>query len=106
MATLEPRVTVKLFIGAKVTPELRVHLAQSHLWKEATIVSAAEKGILVQTHFHNNTYIGLYVEEEYLTLPAIHDLQLAIRQQLSNYCPKVHAVNQLPLYIFPQMFVN
>jgi hypothetical protein len=104
--TVGSHVIVKLFIGCAVTPEVKMHLTQSNSWKQANIMRGREEGILSQTHFHQHSYIGLYADEQHLTLAEVRSLQHLIQQQLSAYCPKMSGINKLPLYIFPQFFVS
>ncbi len=102
---LDSRVTVRLFVGCAVTPEVRVHLQNSMAWKQASILRSTEEDVLLETHFQNKTYIGLYADERFLTLHQVRQKQQKIRNQLYDYCSKLAGIDRIPIYVFPQIFV-
>lgn len=104
-STVDSRVTVKLFIGISITPDLKLQLSQSSAWKEAKIVNSTDPFYLIETNFHNKTYIGLFSSEQQLSLTQLKGIQQHIREQLHHYCPKFPGIDKLPLFIFPQLFV-
>lgn len=103
---LDSRVTVKIFIGFNVNPEIRANLMHSLGWKEAGILRATDQNQLIETSFHNKSYIGLYGDEKQLTLSYIHEIQELLRAQLREYCPKLVGIEKLAIYVFPQIFVS
>jgi len=103
---LDSRVTVRLFIGCAVNPELRINLTHSLPWKQASIMRATDQDLLLETHFQNKSYIGLYVDDQQFTLQQIRKDQQKIREQLLIYCPKLTGIDKLPIYVFPQIFVS
>lgn len=102
---LDSRVTVRLFIGCAVSPELKVHLQHSMAWKQASILRSTEQDVLLETHFQNKSYLGLYADERFLTLHQVRQKQQKIRTQLYEYCPKLVGIDKIPIYVFPQIFV-
>ncbi|MFA6916574.1 MAG: hypothetical protein WC222_09270 [Parachlamydiales bacterium] len=104
--TLDSRVTVKIFIGFLVNPELKANLAHSLGWKEAAILRATDQNQLLETSYHNKSYIGFYGDDKLLTLAYIHDIQNLLRTQLHEYCPKLIGVEKMPIFVFPQIFVS
>lgn len=104
--TIESKVSVKLFIGCCVTPELKNHLSQSNEWKQASIMRATDQDVLTETHFQNKLYIGLYADDLFLTMHEIHAVHKKIIEQIHLYCPKLARSDKLPVFIFPQIFVT
>jgi hypothetical protein len=103
--TLGSHVMVKLFLGSPLTSELKMHLNHSDTWKQAVIMRGHEKNLLQQTQYHKKTYMGLYADEEELTLQQIRMMQQLIYDKLHLYCPKIQGLEKMPLYLFPQLFV-
>lgn len=102
---LDSRVTVRLFVGCSVSPEMRVNLQHSMGWKQAAILRSTEKDVLIETHYQNKSYIGLYADDRFLTLHEVRRLQHIVREQINEYCPKLVGIDKLPIYVFPQIFV-
>lgn len=104
--TLDSRVTVRIFIGCLVTPELKMHLAHSLLWKEASFMKSYSQEALVETHFQNKSYVGIYASDSQITLIHVMNFQQKIRALLFDYCPKLAGIEKLSLFVFPQIFVS
>lgn len=104
--TIDSRVTVKIFIGFLVNPELKANLIHSLGWKEAAILRATDQNQLLETNFHNKSYIGIYGDDRSMTLAYLHEIQSLLRAQLHEYCPKLPGIEKLPIFVFPQIFVS
>lgn len=103
---MQAAVSIKLFMGVVVTPELKMHLAHSHSWQEARIIDSQKGDLLHQIHFQNKEYIGLYADQASLQLPDVEQLKNNILSQLTDYCPKITKIENMAVYLFPQLFLT
>ena len=99
------KVTVKLFLGIQITSEIRMHLRQSLKWKESHLHLETHTGYLIETHFQNNDYVGIFVAEERQPFEELKQLELAVRNLLLEYCPLANT-EKMPLVVFPQVFIS
>lgn len=93
--------TLKIFVGFTLSSELKMHLNHSIAWKHAQI---QKEQVLEEVHFHHKVYIGSYLDDKPLTLNYIRQIEASLRQKLASYCPFA-GVEQLPICIFPQVFI-
>lgn len=100
---LASRVKLKIFTGCVITSELRMHLHQSSLWKQAKIDPSIED--LNEARFHDKDYIGAFLTKEEVSLQDIKEVEKKILQQLKTYCPQ-YPLNKIQLLIFSQVFVS
>jgi hypothetical protein len=98
---LSKGVTVKLFAGFIVTPELRMHLNESSAWKDAQLVHS---DALMQTHHQGKDYIGLFLSDNQITLLSLKNIESKLRVSLEKYCP-VYDLEKANIQIFPQSFI-
>lgn len=103
---LDNRVSVRIFVGVNVNPELRSHLNHSLPWKQALILRSTDSDVLIETHYENKTYVGVYLDGNQVTLFNLKALQQKIRHHLREYCPKLIGIDRIPIYVFPQIFVS
>jgi len=102
---LDKRVTVKLFAGFVIHPDMRREMFVSDKWHMAeTAWKSQENGLQIARH-EGKEYVGKYLDSVSLTIEEIKDKELKIGRQLIHHCP---GVNQFPLkfFIFPQTFVT
>lgn len=102
MMTAHPstKIDSKLFIGCRISSEIRMHLNKSIQWKHATILAEGLKEVCYQ----DKEYLGFYLQSKKLTIKELGFFQQNIRQQLHIYCPAL-ATEQLEIFIFPQVFL-
>lgn len=98
----EGKIRCKLFAGCLITAELRLLLNQSLLWKQKTIDSSSQ---LVETHFHQKDYIGIFLNQNTATLEELRIIDAKISQNLKTYCPQF-ASEKLPVLVFSQVFIS
>lgn len=98
----EPRVSTKLFVGCKLTAELRMKLNTSAAWKLAQIEKSKEG--LILTHFQSKEYVGQYSPYQMLTVQQVKNECETIDQALKAYCQEIDP-DTLKHHIFPQIFV-
>ena len=91
------RLNTKIFIGIQLTPELRMHLNKSTLWKQAQFDSP-----LKEIQASGKDYLGLHIHEDIVSLEVIKKLEASIRNQLEPYCN----VDKFPIQIFSQIFIE
>lgn len=101
----EHKVTVKLFVGVMISPELRMHLSKSALWKEISIARGPSSDDLIETPSNNETYLGTYVNNEAIPLHELREMASAVKQKIAAYCASLN-IETLNLSVFPQIFVS
>ncbi len=82
----------QFFVGTRLTPELKMQLG-------------AEFAPLICIPYEGKQYLGHYLEAE---RPTVGDVQNACTHLLSTLqqrCPE-HRVDNLPVVVFPQLFVG
>lgn len=103
---IQNRVHVKLFVGFRLTAELRMHLNQSASWKQDSVGEPAEdSGRLVEVHFQENIYIGKFITRDRVTVQDLKEYELQTTKQILEYCPNL-SQDALKFCIFPQFFVQ
>jgi len=104
-SSLDKRVTVKLFAGFAIHPDMRREMFTSDKWHMAQIAWKSQENGLEIVPNEGKEYVGKYLESQFLTTKELIDVESKIRKQLIYHCP---AVNQYPLnfFIFPQIFVS
>ena|ERR1700761_2617710 len=101
----ESKVSVKLFAGYFLNPEIRMHLQRSSAWKQASIAPTKEKAHeLLEIYFNGKNYIGSYLAEEKVTLVELKKVENDVLTALKKYCPDCDTEN-MKISIFPQVFV-
>ncbi len=102
---LDKRVTVKLFAGFVIHPDIRREMFVSDKWHMAEIAWKSQENGLQIVRYEGKEYVGKYLDSLSLTIEEIKDRELKIRKQLIHHCP---GVNQFPLkfFVFPQTFVT
>lgn len=94
-------VEIRIFLGCRQTKELKMHLNQSSLWKEAKDLGSSH---LVEVCWKEHDYIGMHVPSA-LPCKSIGEEESAIKSQLQLYCPKL-ILSKHPFYLFPQIFLH
>lgn len=106
MKTLtEEKVIVKLFVGCLLTAELKLHLSQSPLWKQATVARTQDSQDLMETHFQEKAYIGLFLKTSAISLSSLKDIENKIIQAIIHYCPDYNPDHLAPC-ILSQIFIK
>lgn len=95
--------TMKMFVGILATSEVRMHLTQSMLWKQITIVREEKGAELQQVHYQGKDYVGFYLEEQAADLIQIQKYEEAVKEKVQKYCPDLDCRKQ-PVVIFGQVF--
>lgn len=98
-------ISVKLFVGYRLTSEIKMHLKQSRIWQRINSKAEKDADDLVEIHHQDHDYIGLYSTKEDLDLAEIRNLDELIRSRLQKYCPHL-PVEKANTSIFPQLFIS
>jgi hypothetical protein len=104
-ASLDNRVTVKLFTGFLINAELKREFFASDKWRLAEIAWQSQDDGLETIPYKGKEYIGKYVENQTLTTKQLRDIEDKIKQQLIHHCPTI-SDEDLKLCVFPQVFVS
>jgi len=103
-STVSNKLSVQLFAGYYLSPEIRRNLHENKEWEEAKIKWQSEKNGLQIIPYQSKEYLGSYLEKETLTLGEIRKTEENIRKLLLECCPRLQE-NTLDLVIFPQVFI-
>lgn len=92
-------VETRIFLGFLLTKEIKLHLSQSPSWKEAKLLGTQE---LIETQFQEKDYLGQFISQR-LSCAQLKKLNLEIRSQLHQFCPKLDLEKQHS-FLFSQLF--
>lgn len=98
------KINNKLFSGYLLTSEIRMHLNQSKIWHQISILPADDEKELLEVRHQGKDYIGRYLKESYTSLSDLKEVAAAIQQRLQDYCPNYHPLAG-KVCIFSQVFV-
>lgn len=102
MTQIEERITIKLFIGCLLTPEIKLFLEQSKLWQQQRIGKNAP---LTTIHFKNKEYIGTFISQKQPSLAELQKQETTIKTLLAEYCPEFNT-DTINTKIFSQVFLT
>ena len=102
---IQERVTVKLFTGYVISPELKMHLKESREWDQALTLASRKEDDLIHVPYQNKEYIGIFSEDNQLNISEMYDLEKTIQQTIQRYCPEF-PIEKLKLSLFPQIFIS
>ena len=98
-------VTVKIFLGCQLTPELGLQLQQSKEWRQDHVVPKADGEGLIKTLHQSKRYVGMFLANEMPSLPELKEYELKVQKILNTYCPFLR-VDHIPITLFPQIFIS
>jgi hypothetical protein len=99
----ENKIKFKLFVGCLITSDMRLHLNQSPLWKRAKIIH--DQNDLVETHFHDKDYIGLFLPENKINLSELKEIEKQILAIFKEYLPQFSS-EKIKILVFSQIFIS
>lgn len=97
-------IQTKIFVGCLLTPDLKLHLTQSQSWKQAAIGRLPESEDLIETHFQEKDYLGIFIPHDKPTVLDLKKVEVLVKDKFFSYCPEL-GNPPLKIYIFPQVFV-
>ena len=100
----EDKIGIKLFAGFLLSSEIRMHLNESPLWKRSSFQDKTEFPLL-ETHFYHQDYVGIFLEESFLSLSRAHQIEHSLRKLLAQYCVGL-SIEGLSIALFPQVFIS
>ena len=83
----------RLSLGIPLNSEIKRHLEQSHLWKEAQLDPKKNPPNLEITHFQNKEYLGFSIPEPTTSVEHLQTLEDLIEKKLSKYTNPLLARN-------------
>lgn len=101
--TTQKQIQVSLFIGVLESSTVRMHLGQSHLWKQDSIIKNSETPS--ETHYQGKTYIGFSLPSEGISLLTLHKIEQKLRASVTHYCPEL-TQDDIQITIFPQILIS
>lgn len=103
MTTTKEKITQRLLVGCLYTSEWKMLTHLSNYWKEMQITSQEQRELFLVSH-SGKEYIASYIESIPQTLKDIEKYTQDFRQKLAKIAPKKDS-NQVPIVIFPQLFI-
>ena len=100
---IENRVTLKIFIGCPISSEIRLKLNHSLQWKQAKIL--ADKNSLVETHFQDKDYLGLFLEYQKVPLSELKLTESFLKKTILSYIPDLEN-EKIKVVLFSQIFIQ
>ena len=101
--TTNKQLKVSLFLGIQETSTIRMHLNQSSLWKQDSILRGTETPS--ETHYQGKTYFGFPLVSEGISLAELHRIQKKLETTLIQYCPELPH-EEIKTIIFPQILIT
>jgi hypothetical protein len=105
MTLTNNRVTLKLFFGCLLTPDIEMRLKQSLNWKKSRINSDGDIQALTETYFQEKKYLGFFLDQPSASLSDFRLAEKEIRDSLAYYCSDL-PIENLKLFIFSQIFIT
>jgi hypothetical protein len=96
---------IKLFLGFQLSTELSIHLNQSILWKEISVIRLSKQDDLISILHESTHYIGTYLPHPHTTLTEIQALEKMIQEKLQIYCPN-YKLQHSKILLFPQVLIQ
>lgn len=96
---------IKLFLGFQLSTELSIHLNQSHLWKEISVVRLAKADDLIEITHEGTYYIGVYLPFSQTNLKEVQTFEKMIQDKLQLYCPN-YKLQRSKILLFPQVLIQ
>ena len=81
-------ITVRMFYGCPVIPELRTQLERSQSWKLAQIERQKGKNIPVIIRHQEKDYFGTYLSGTEATIAGIEAEEKRIHHKINEFCPE------------------
>lgn len=97
-------ISVKLFVGCMITPDLRLQLNQNTDWQRMIAFPDSNTDKVQELHYQDKDYFGKFLKEAQPTLAEIRSAEKVIRSAIENYCPSTDA-SSIKLQLFSQIFL-
>lgn len=81
-----------------------MHLNQSALWKQASIIPSGENNRLTEVQHQGKDYLGCYIDSDTTSLAELASLENSIAQHLHYFCPD-YDIGSIKPSIFTQVFI-
>ena len=94
-------ITIKLFIGYTLTPDIYIQLNKSKEWKQAQIDPDAS--LISTIRYQEKQYIGGLTEEQSLPFSTVKEIGEQVQHALEKFCPEL-LIGKLKLYTFSQTY--
>jgi hypothetical protein len=95
MTLTNNRVTLKLFFGCLLTPDIEMR----------RINSDGDIQALTETYFQEKKYLGFFLDQPSASLSDFRLAEKEIRDSLAYYCSDL-PIENLKLFIFSQIFIT
>ena len=98
------KISTKLFLGCKITPDIRLQLNQNNEWQQLVAIPDTNTENLKELHYQEKEYFGKFLDDEKPTLTDLREAEQVIIQALESYCPQSN-IKAIKLVLFPQIFL-
>jgi hypothetical protein len=103
-STIESKLTFKIFAGFLINGEIKMHLQDSILWKQALVDRSTHSKELIEIYFDEKEFIGQYMEKNEFILEELYKMHEQLKKSLQRYCPDCN-IETLKFSIFAQVFI-
>jgi len=93
--------SIKLFVGYLLTPDIHIQLNKSKEWKQAQIDPGASP--ISTIRYQEKQYIGVLTDEQSLPFATVKEIGKEVQQALETFCPTL-LIDKLKLYTFSQTY--
>lgn len=93
-------VQIKIFLGFIESSEIKMHLNQSEVWKEAIVLGNPD---LIEIQDRNKEYIGQFLPS-LLSCAKLNEKEQEMKSQLQLYCRKLN-LDKHRCYLLSQLFI-
>ena len=96
---------IKLFLGFQLSTELSIHLNQSKIWKEVSVIHLSNPDDLIEVTRDGNRYVGLYLPQASMPISEIQHFEKIIQNKLHFYCPD-YQLQKAKILLFSQVLIQ
>ncbi len=104
MDTTNNRVTLKIFVGFLLSPDIELRLNQNLQWKQWRIDSSENQRPLSETYFQEKKYIGYFLDNPAAPFIEIKAAEREITEWFSGFLQDPGS-EALKFYVFSQIFI-
>lgn len=98
-------IITRIFIGIEMSSEVKMRLNQSHLWKDAQLISGTDPAALKEVQYQQKSYVGRSMPYKEVTIKDLDTEISDILKILAEYCPQLK-LDKNKAIIFPQVLIT
>lgn len=99
------KISSKIFVGCKITSELRIHLNNSILWKQKQTLPKKNDSDLREVHRKDQSYIGVFLSTQNPSLESLKKTKKILFEKIRKLSSELD-MDLLKAIVFPQVFLK